>query len=359
MGEVYRAWDSRLDRTVAIKISTRQFSERFEREARAVAALNHPHICTLYDIGPNYLVMEHIEGERLKGPLPVEEALRLAIQMAEALDAAHRKGIVHRDLKPSNVLVSKAGVKLLDFGLAKMRAPTVTEETLTQPITGEGTIVGTLQYMSPEQLQGKEADARSDIFAFGLTLYEMLTGRRAFEASSQASLIGAILHTEPPPVSSLVPVAPPALDRVVRQCLAKDPDNRWQSARDIAGELQWIAEADSQAGLPVPIAARRRSREGLAWLVAAALGIAAFGEGTDAASSRKSAAAAGRALPARSARGRGAVRFRAARVFAGWRQGYCCRRIGREDATLDTQPRFSGDAPPARYGGRQAGRVFA
>jgi hypothetical protein len=245
-----------------------------------IASLNHPNICQLYDIGPNYLVMEYIEGVPLKGPLSVEEALRLAIQMAEALEAAHRKGIVHRDLKPSNVLVSKVGVKLLDFGLAKMRALTVTEEAPTQPITGEGTILGTLQYISPEQLQGMEADARSDIFAFGLTVYEMVTGRRTFEASSQASLIGAILHTDPPPVSSLVPVAPPALDRVIRQCLAKDPDSRWQSARDIAGELQWIAEAGSQAGVPAPIAARRRSRERLAWFVAAVLGIAAVGAAT-------------------------------------------------------------------------------
>jgi Tol biopolymer transport system component len=277
MGEVYRAWDPRLERTVAIKISTRQFSERFEREARAVAALNHPHICTLYDIGPNYVVMEYIDGAPFKGQLPPDEALRLAIQIAEALDAAHRKGIAHRDLKPANVLVTKSGVKLLDFGLAKMRTPAVTDETVTNTITSEGTIVGTLRYMSPEQLQGKEADARSDIFAFGLTLYEMLTARRAFKASSKASLIGAILHTEPPAVSSLVPVAPPALDRVIHQCLAKDPDNRWESARDIAGEFRWIAEGGSQAGIAIPVAARRRSREGLAWLVAAALGVAAIG----------------------------------------------------------------------------------
>src|SRR5262249_17157884 len=183
MGEVYRARDTRLDRTVAVKISAVEFSERFEREARAVAALNHPHICTLHDVGPNYLVMEYVEGAPLKGPLPVDQALRLAAQIADALDAAHRKAIVHRDLKPSNVLVTKSGVKLLDFGLAKSQLKAVSDETLTKALTGEGTIVGTLQYMSPEQLQGKEADSRSDIFAFGLVLYEMLTGTPAFQAS--------------------------------------------------------------------------------------------------------------------------------------------------------------------------------
>ena len=275
MGEVYRARDSRLDRTVAVKISVKEFSERFEREARAVAALNHPHICTLYDVGPNYLVMEYIEGAPLKGPLPLEEALRLAVQIAEALDAAHCKGIIHRDLKPSNVMVTKAGVKLLDFGLAKIHAaPAAADETITKALTSEGALLGTLQYMSPEQLQGQEADARSDVFAFGLVLYEMLTGKRAFQASSQASLIGAILHTEPPPVSSVLPVTPPALDRLIRKCIAKDPDNRWQNARDIAGELQWIAETGSQAGAPGPVIAHSRGRERLAWVLAAVLGLA-------------------------------------------------------------------------------------
>src|SRR5579863_5218786 len=276
MGEVYRARDSRLDRTVALKVSKREFTQRFEREARAVAALNHPHICTLFDVGPNYLVMEYVEGAPLKGPLPVDEALRLAAQIADALDAAHRKGIVHRDLKPANVMVTKSGVKLLDFGLAKIQTPTDTEETITKALTNEGTILGTMQYMSPEQLQGKEADARSDIFAFGLVLYEMLTGKRAFQATSQASLIGAILHTEPPPLSTLVPAPPPALERLVRKCIAKDPDNRWQSARDIAGELQWIAEGGSQAGVPAPGIDRQPGRERAAWIVAALLAVFAI-----------------------------------------------------------------------------------
>src|SRR5450432_2408325 len=204
MGEVYRAQDTRLNRTVAIKTLKARFTERFQREARAISALNHPHICTLYDIGSQdgigYLVMEYVEGEALKGPLPVEEALRLAIQIASALEAAHEKGILHRDLKPANILVSKSGVKLLDFGLAKF-VPTETrpaeigsaDVTVTAPLTGTGQILGTLAYMAPEQIEGKPADVRSDIFSFGLVLYEMLTGRRAFEASSKTGLMAAIL----------------------------------------------------------------------------------------------------------------------------------------------------------------------
>ncbi|TFH66130.1 MAG: serine/threonine protein kinase, partial [Gemmatimonadales bacterium] len=196
MGEVYKAKDTRLDRTVAVKVSTVQFSERFEREARAVAALNHPNICTLHDVGPNYLVMEYIEGAPLKGPLPVGKAVEYAGQILDALDAAHRKGITHRDLKPANILVTKQGIKLLDFGLAKHQTAPLEEggATLSQALTGEGQIVGTLQYMSPEQLQGKEVDARSDLFSFGCVLYEMLTGKRAFEGESAASVIAAILE---------------------------------------------------------------------------------------------------------------------------------------------------------------------
>jgi serine/threonine protein kinase len=201
MGEVYKARDTRLNRTVAVKISAEQFSERFEREALAIAALNHPHICTLHDVGPNYLVMELIEGKPLKGPLPLEEALRYAVQMADALDAAHRKGIIHRDLKPANILMTKSGVKLLDFGLAKLNQPSGGESRATETLamTEKGAVLGTYPYMSPEQLEGKEADARSDIFAFGAVLYEMLTGKRAFAGESAASIIGAILHTEPAP----------------------------------------------------------------------------------------------------------------------------------------------------------------
>ena len=203
MGEVWKARDTRLDRIVAIKISKDQFSERFEREARAVAALNHPHICQLYDVGPNYLVMEFIEGTPLKGPLPIEKAVEYAGQILEALDAAHRKGITHRDLKPANILVTKQGIKLLDFGLARQTASLKEDSaTLTQALTLQGQVLGTLQYMAPEQLQGKETDARSDLFSFGCVLYEMLTGKRAFEGESKASVAAAILEREPAPLAA-------------------------------------------------------------------------------------------------------------------------------------------------------------
>jgi len=249
MGEVYKARDPRLDRTVAIKTSREHFSERFGREAHAIAALNHPHICTLYDVGPDYLVMEYIEGETLagrlaKGPLPVHEALQIAVQIAGGLDTAHRLNITHRDLKPQNIMLTRTGAKLLDFGLAKMKPATAGDDrTLTKALTSEGAIVGTYQYMAPETLGGAEADARTDIFSFGAVLYEMLTGHRAFEGASQATIIGAILHTEPPPLSTTQPLVSPALEHLVTKCLAKDPEERWQSARDVAGELQWIADA--------------------------------------------------------------------------------------------------------------------
>src|SRR5437773_6929601 len=238
MGEVYKARDTRLERIVAIKVSREQFSERFEREARAVAALNHPHICQLYDVGPNYLVMEFVEGPPLRGPLPLEKAVEYAGQILDALDAAHRKGITHRDLKPANILVTKQGIKLLDFGLAKQKAPlTEADSTLAAALTSKGQIVGTLQYMSPEQLQGKDADPRSDLFAFGCVLYETLTGKCAFEGRSAASVIAAILEREPAPLE----VAPP-LERVVKKCLAKDPDQRFQTARDLKTALAWALE---------------------------------------------------------------------------------------------------------------------
>ncbi len=268
MGEVYRARDPRLNREIAIKISAAHFSERFEREAKAIAALNHPNICSLYDVGPDYLVMEYVDGKPLKGPVPLNEALALAGQILDALDAAHRRGITHRDLKPGNILVNKNGVKVLDFGLAKIEnASGMDGPTKTMPLTGEGTILGTLQYMSPEQVEGKEADARSDIFAFGLVLYELITGKRAFEGSTQTSLIAAILKDQPRPVSELQPVTPKALDRVVQTCLEKDPDRRWQSAREVKHALEWISlEA------PTPAPAKRQ------WLwqgVAAALAVIA------------------------------------------------------------------------------------
>jgi eukaryotic-like serine/threonine-protein kinase len=283
MGEVYEARDTRLERTVAIKICRGRFTERFEREARAISSLNHPHICALYDIGREdsveFLVMEYLEGETLearlhKGALPIEEALRIAIQIAGALDAAHRKGVVHRDLKPGNVMLTRSGAKLLDFGLAKMGpiASSVGETigaTQPPPLTVEGTILGTYPYMSPEQLEGKETDARSDIFSFGAMLYEMITGRRSFVGSSSASLIVAVMSTNPPPVSTIQPMASPALDRLVRKCLAKSPDDRWQSAGDLLSELEWITESGSNAGIPAPVVAKRRNRERLAWLAAA------------------------------------------------------------------------------------------
>jgi Tol biopolymer transport system component/tRNA A-37 threonylcarbamoyl transferase component Bud32 len=272
MGEVWKARDTRLDRTVAIKISKDQFSERFEREARAVAALNHPHICQLYDVGPNYLVMEFIEGAPLKGPLPLAQAVEYAGQILDALDAAHRKGITHRDLKPANILVTKQGIKLLDFGLAKQSATraqdgTTLTQALTQPqaLTQHGQILGTLQYMAPEQLQGKETDPRSDLFSFGCVLYEMLTGKRAFEGESAASVIAAILEREPAPLT-----AAPPLERVVRRALAKDPDQRFQSARDLKAALTWAMEQ------PPPSTAAKPSRR-WQWIAATTLVIGALG----------------------------------------------------------------------------------
>ena len=251
MGDVYKARDPRLDRIVAIKVSKKAFSERFEREAKAIAQLNHPHICQIYDVGPNYLVMEYVEGAQLKGPLPLDKALEYAGQIADTLDAAHSKKITHRDLKPANILVTKsAGVKLLDFGLAKIEKPvTMDDETLTMGLTSEGQILGTLVYMSPEQIQGKEADARSDIFSFGLVLYEMLTGTRAFAASSSASVIAAILER---PAPSVAEVAPLGLDRVLKRCLEKDPEQRWQSARDLRAGLDLVSVASPAAIVSVP-----------------------------------------------------------------------------------------------------------
>jgi eukaryotic-like serine/threonine-protein kinase len=262
MGSVYMARDSRIDRTVAIKVASARFNSRFDREARAVAALNHPHICTLYDVGSNYLVMEHVEGKPLRGPVPLAEALRLGIQLADALDAAHRKGIVHRDLKPDNILVTKSGVKVLDFGLAR---PEGQDPPAGTTVTQEGAVVGTPQYMSPEQVQGKNADARSDIFAFGLVMYELVSGERPFRGNDAASLVAAILTALAPPV------APPALDRVLQLCLAKDPEERWQSIRDVKVELEWIARSAGSEHSTVP--PRRRK----ALLTGAIVGSAVIG----------------------------------------------------------------------------------
>ncbi len=293
MGEVYRARDTRLDREVAIKVLPEGFARneqlraRFEREAKSISSLNHPNICTLHDVGHqddiHFLVMELLDGESLadrlgKGPLPPDQVLRYGAQIADALHHAHKHGIVHRDLKPGNVVLTKNGAKLLDFGLARTaaEAPPVIQgltsyPTQMKPLTQEGTILGTFQYMAPEQLEGVEADERTDLFALGALLYEMATGRKAFEGKSRTSLIAAIVASQPPPLSSIQPMTPPALDHVVRKCLEKSPDDRWQSAHDVAGELRWILEAGSQAGRPAPIAVRRRSWRALAWGLAGAI----------------------------------------------------------------------------------------
>jgi serine/threonine protein kinase len=268
MGEVFRARDQRLDRVVALKTSRTQFSDRMMNEARAAAALNHPHIATLHDVGPDYLVMEFVEGETLHGPLPVTKALVYARQILDALAAAHRKGITHCDLKPANIMVSKSGVKLLDFGLAQIKqAVKHNGETQTIEMSGQGTISGTLQYMAPEQFEGKPLDARTDIFAFGLVLYEMLTGRPAFEGSSPATLMHAIINQEPPPLPETIEAMPAKLEWILRCCLAKDPDDRWQSARDVIHALD-LAEAELQPAATPPTPAAPSDRPARVWPVA-------------------------------------------------------------------------------------------
>ena len=284
MGEVYKAKDTRLDRTVAVKVLASHLSQdpelkqRFEREARAISSLSHPHICALYDVGTEegleYLVMELLEGETLaerltKGPLPPAQVLRFGVEIAEALGAAHRRGIVHRDLKPGNVMLTKSGVKLLDFGLAKKYprgadgAANISEiQTRSMgELTGKGMILGTLQYMAPEQLEGKEADSRTDIFALGSVLYEMATGKKAFEGKSQAGLISAILKDEPAAISKIQPLTPLALEHIVKKCQAKDPEDRWQTVHDVGSELKWISEGSSQAGVTASAAPRGKARQ--------------------------------------------------------------------------------------------------
>jgi serine/threonine protein kinase len=290
MGVVYRARDTRLGRDVAVKVLPQHLSAnsevraRFEREAKTVSSLNHPYICTLHDVGrdgdTDYLVMELVEGETLamriaKGPLPLAEALRIGAQIADALDRAHRAGVVHRDLKPGNIMLAKTGVKLMDFGLARATGMAggssssmsgmTQSPTMAQPLTAEGTIVGTFQYMSPEQLEGKETDARGDIWALGCVLYEMMTGKRAFEGATQASLISSIMRDQPRAMSELVPMSPLSLDRIVSQCLAKDPDERFQSAHDVRLSLGVIGEG---SGTTAAIAAGMSSpkRATFAWL---------------------------------------------------------------------------------------------
>jgi serine/threonine protein kinase len=266
MGEVYRARDVRLDRIVAIKVLPRgelaneEAQRRFQREARLISKLSHPHICTIYDVGSEgglqFIVMEYLEGETLasrlaRGPLPFAQILQHGIEIADALEKAHRAGIIHRDLKPGNIMLTKAGAKLLDFGLARIARPEPAatmsaiagQPTVESAVTGTGSIIGTLQYMAPEQLEGRETDARTDIFAFGSVLYEMATGQRAFQGKSQASMIAAILSSEPTPLLQLSPLSPPALDRLVRTCLAKDPDQRLQNVHDIRVQLEWTRDA--------------------------------------------------------------------------------------------------------------------
>jgi serine/threonine protein kinase len=293
MGEVWRARDTRLERSVAIKVLPSDFATnaqlrmRFEREAKSISQLNHPNICTLYDVGQHdgseYLVMEFIEGESLadrlaRGPLPIDQVIRYGIEIAGALHRAHLANIVHRDLKPGNVMITKSGAKLLDFGLAKDGQPLGAVQELTslqtekRSLTEEGTIVGTFQYMSPEQLEGQPVDHRADIFALGALLYEMATGRRAFAGKSRASLIASILATDPAPISTVQPLTPPALERIIRTCLLKDPDERFQSAHDVRLELEWVAAGGEAAVTP---SRRRTRRETVAWALAAMLAIAA------------------------------------------------------------------------------------
>ena len=313
MGEIWKARDTRLDREVAVKVlppglaSNELFRARFTREAKAISSLNHPNICVLYDVGEvedsasagaaapalHYLVLELVEGETLaarikRGALPLPEVLRVGAQIAEALDAAHRRGIVHRDLKPENVMLTRAGAKLLDFGLARTASEggavisgLTSLPTQVDRLTTQGTILGTFQYMAPEQLEGLEADTRTDIFALGALLYEMATGRKAFSGVSKTSLIASIVSSQPEPISTIMPMTPPALDYVVRKCLEKDPEDRWQSARDVAGQLRWISEAGSQAGVGRAVVTSRRMRRSvlvgvalLGW--AAAVGVLAW-----------------------------------------------------------------------------------
>src|SRR6202161_2145654 len=303
MGEVYRARDTRLDRTVAVKILPSHLSEnpearqRFDQEARTISSVNHPNICTLYDVGhqngTDYLVMEYLEGETLadrlrKGPMPIDQVMRYGADICDGLEKAHRCGVIHRDLKPGNIMLTKGGAKLMDFGLAKMSAVnaavasslTMTSSTPpgSHPLTAQGTVVGTFQYMSPEQVEGKPADARSDIFSLGAVLYEMTTGQRAFEGKTPASAMAAVLEREPAPITSLQPMTPPPFERLVKACLAKDPDDRWQTAHDVKLQLRQIIEGGSQiTSSAAVVAAPRRRTSKLAWAFGAISAASAAG----------------------------------------------------------------------------------
>jgi eukaryotic-like serine/threonine-protein kinase len=296
MGEVYRALDTRLNRIVAIKILPQHLSnpdlkQRFEREARAISSLNHPRICTLHDVGHqegiDFLVMEYLEGETLaerlrRGPLPLKEALKIGIEVCQALEGAQQAGIVHRDLKPGNIMLTRNGAKLMDFGLAKAAmtglapasapllsaAKTMSEATPLSPLTSAGMVIGTIQYMAPEQIEGKEADARSDLFALGAVLYEMVTGKRPFEGKSQISLASAILEKDPEPMRTLKPLTPAAFERVVKTCLAKNPEDRFQAAHDVRIHLEWIAEESSQPTVR-PATSAKSAFRWLPWAITA------------------------------------------------------------------------------------------
>src|SRR5271166_7507 len=301
MGEVYRARDTRLERIVAVKILPSHLSEdpeakqRFDREARTISSLNHPNICTLHDVGHqdgiDYLVMEYLEGQTLadrldKGALPIEQVLKYGAEICDGLEKAHRSGVVHRDLKRGNIMLTKTGAKLMDFGLAKASlasasaasglSATLATPPGSHPLTAQGSVVGTFQYMSPEQIEGKPADARSDIFALGAVLYEMVTGKRAFEGKTAASAMAAVLEREPAPICSLQPLTPPALERLVKTCLAKDPDDRWQTAHDVKLQLRQISEGGSQSSVrALTVAPHRKRGNWLAWTAAAILGVIA------------------------------------------------------------------------------------
>ncbi|MGZ4733447.1 MAG: protein kinase domain-containing protein, partial [Terriglobales bacterium] len=292
MGEVYKARDTRLERTVAIKVLPDQLSgqpdlrRRFEREARVISSLNHPHICTLYDVGhetgTDYLVMEYLEGETvaerlLRGPLPLDQALRIGVEVADALDKAHRQGIIHCDLKPGIVMLTRAGAKLLDFGIARLWRPPqlaadVTVQGRTTVLHTQALFLGTLQYMAPEQFEGKEPDPRSDIFAFGCLLYEMVTGRPAFAGANSLEVVAAIAGVGPAPPTTIDEKLPAALDHTLQQCLAKDPEERWQSARDLRNELRWIQQIPGAAAPP-----RSAGGRSLVWILAALGAVLAAG----------------------------------------------------------------------------------
>jgi serine/threonine protein kinase len=381
MGEVYRARDSRLDREVAIKVlpanlsSDASVKQRLEREAKAISKLSHPHICTLHDIGHqdgvDYLVMEYLEGETLeqrliKGPLQPEQAVRYAAQIADALAKAHKLGITHRDLKPANVMLTKGGAKLMDFGLAKLSGSAPLTEALTEMtqeqarLTSEGMIIGTFQYMAPEQLEGKEADARTDIFALGELIHEMITGKPTFSGKSRASLIAAILTTDPPPITQSQTITPVALEQVVRKCLAKDPEERWQSASDLASQLNWILSAGSSQRARAPNqrtkTARARPLGGRGGDPAAAGGLCGMAHRV-AARERQRAACHGDTPAGENA---GVQVDRASGHFSRWlNSGLHGHRRKYESATLSAQAGFFRDSAHSRDRGGQDAIFFA